>query len=62
MYMLSVKKEKQMKITIEIGPNKVTRFFSRVRHSVVGAGKGLKKGWKEAKPPSKPTSVAKKAA
>ena len=51
-----------MKITIEIGPNKVTRFLSRIRHSVVGAGRGLKAGWKEVKPLSKPTSVAKKAA
>lgn len=50
-----------MKITIEIGPNKATRFLSRIRHSVVGAGRGLKEGWKKAKPPSKPKSVAKAA-
>lgn len=50
-----------MKITIEIGPNKATRFLSRIRHSIVGAGSGLKKGWKEHKPPSKPVKVAKAA-
>jgi len=50
-----------MKITIEIGPNRITRFFSRVRNSMIGAGHGLKKGWKEYKPPSKPSRVAKAA-
>ena len=35
-----------MKITIEIGPNKITRFLSRIRYSIVG----LKKGWREYQP------------
>ena len=43
-----------MKIMIEIGPNKVTRFLSRIRYSLVG----LKEGWQQYKPASKPAKLA----
>ena len=47
-----------MKITIEIGPNKVTRFLSRCRNAV----KGLKTGWKEfSGKPASPVKAAKAA-
>jgi hypothetical protein len=50
-----------MKITVEIGPNKVTRFLSRVRYSVVSAVSGLREGWRGYQPRSKPTKVGKLA-
>ena len=40
-----------MKITIEVGPNRVTRFLSRIRYAVVGA----KEYWKDFnRQPAKP--------
>ena len=47
-----------MIITIEIGPNRVTRFLSRIRYSVVSAKNGLKEGWQQYKPASKPAKLA----
>ena len=46
-----------MKITIEIGPNKITRFLSRIRYSIVG----LKKGWREYQPNRNRTTTVKAA-
>lgn len=36
-----------MKITVEIGPNRVTKFMSKIRHALKEGRKGIRKGWKE---------------
>jgi len=49
-----------MKITIEIGPNRVTRTLSKFNHARKEGVKGFKKGWKEFD--GKPARAVKKAA
>jgi hypothetical protein len=53
---------KHMKITIEIGPNRISKTLSRLRGSIIGAKRGLVTGWKEFdRKPASPVKSAKAA-
>ena len=51
---------KEMKITIEIGPNRVTKTLSKLRNALKEGKNGFKNGWKQFD--GRPASSVKKAA